>query len=141
MAKTSSQDTIIAQGVRVEGNLIAEGNILIDGEVKGTIVTQSDLDIGVDARVEASIQARNATLSGVIEGNVRVEERLDMLASSKFKGDIVAGLLSVEAGAEINGTVRMGVEAEPQTISTKPSRRGRSANATPVESLDDSLSS
>jgi cytoskeletal protein CcmA (bactofilin family) len=124
MAKNTYSETIIAQGVRVEGNFTAEGDVIIEGEVRGTISTAGDLKIGDAARVEADVQAQNAIISGEVRGNLRIAGRLELLATSKFYGDLVANVLSVDAGAMMNGTVRMGQEAEEASRKTmRPNKR------------------
>lgn len=126
MAKSAmSNETIIAQGVRVEGEFIAEGDVIIEGELRGTITTAGDLRIGDNARVEADIRARNAVISGDVHGTLQIESKLDLLSTSKITGDVAAEILSVEAGAQVNGTIRMGQEAVEQAA---PMRRRKVAD-------------
>ncbi len=122
MAKNGGSETIVAKGVRVEGDFVVEGNIIIEGEVRGTINATGDLQIGPEAKVDADIKAENAVIAGEVHGNMRINAKLDMLPSSKFSGDLAAEVLSIGAGSQINGTVRMGVE-EP----AKPARGKRVA--------------
>lgn len=104
----------MARGVRVEGDFAVEGNILIEGEVRGTINATGDLHIGVEAKVEADIRAQNAIVAGEVKGNMRIAQKLELLPSSKFSGDLAAEVLSVGAGSQVNGTVRMGPEEPPK---------------------------
>lgn len=117
MSKAGGGETIVAKGVKVEGDFIVEGNIIIEGEVRGTISATGDLHIGQEAKVEADIRAENAVIAGDVRGNMRINAKLDMLPSSKFSGDLAAEVLSIGAGSQINGTIRMGAE-EP----AKPAR-------------------
>jgi cytoskeletal protein CcmA (bactofilin family) len=110
MAKNQGGETIIARGVRIEGEFFAEGDIIIEGEVRGHISTAGDLRIGQDAQVEADIRAQNAIIAGNVHGNMQVEARLDLLASSHISGDVTVKVLAVEAGAQVNGMVHMGDE-------------------------------
>ena len=117
MSKNGGGETVVAKGVRVEGDFVVEGNIVIAGEVRGTITATGDLNIGAEAKVDADIKCENAIIAGEVHGNMRINAKLDLLPSSKFSGDLAAEVLSVGAGAQINGTVRMGAE-EP----AKPAR-------------------
>ncbi len=119
MAKNGGE-TIIAQGVRIEGDITVDGNIVIEGEVRGTLSATGDLQVGEGAKLEADIKVENAVVAGDIRGNLRVNQKLDLLPSSKFSGDLGAEVLSVGAGAQMNGTVHMGAE-EP----VKPTRGRR----------------
>lgn len=110
MAKNTYNETVIAQGVRIEGEFIAEGDIIIEGEVRGTITTAGDLRVGDAAKVEADIRAQNAVVSGEVRGTMHILGKLELMPSSKFTGDLAVDVLSVGAGAQVNGTVRMGEE-------------------------------
>lgn len=124
MAKNTYNETIIAQGVRIEGEFIAEGDIVIEGEVRGTITTAGDLRIGDGAKVEADIRAQNAMVSGEVRGTMHITGKLELMPSSKFTGDLAVDVLSVGAGAQVNGTVRMGEEVA-QLVA--PGKKGKKA--------------
>jgi len=102
------QETIIAQGVRVEGDFVSQGSISIQGEVIGNVKTDADLEVGQTARIEANISAKNARIAGEIKGNADIHERLDLSASARIIGDITTQTLSVEPGASINGRITVG---------------------------------
>lgn len=110
MAKGTGPETIIAFGVRLEGDLVAEGDLVIEGEVHGTIKTKGDLRIGDQALVEANIEANNAVVSGEIRGNILVHGKLELFPSSKMTGDLVTDVLAVGPGAQVNGSISMGGE-------------------------------
>jgi cytoskeletal protein CcmA (bactofilin family) len=126
MSKNGGGETIVARGVKVEGDFIVEGSIIIEGEVRGTINATGDLQIGPEAKVDADIKAENAVIAGEVRGNMKINGKLDLLPSSKFSGDLAAEVLSVGAGSQVNGTVRMGAE-EP----AKPAR-GKRPSAAPA---------
>lgn len=111
MAKTPGGETVIARGVRVQGDIAVDGNIIIEGEVQGTLTATGDLHVGESAKLEADIKVENATVAGDVRGNLRVIQKLELLPSSKFSGDVTAEIISVGAGAQMNGTVHMGEEA------------------------------
>lgn len=119
MSKNGGGETIVAKGVRVEGDFMVEGNIVIEGEVRGTITATGDLNIGTEAKVDADIKCENAVIAGEVHGNMRINAKLELLPSSKFSGDLAAEILSVGAGAQVNGTVRMGAEEQAKTTKAK----------------------
>lgn len=107
MGKNKPEETIIAHGVRVEGDFVSEGDVIIEGEVKGTVKTAGDLRIGTEAKIHADVTARNAVVSGEIRGNVQIEGRLELLETSNMIGDVTVDILSVVAGAQVNGKITM----------------------------------
>ncbi len=122
MAKgPGGSETIIAHGVRLDGDLVAEGDLIIEGEVHGTIKTQGDLRIGEQALVEADIEAGNALVSGTIRGNFLVHGKLELMPSSSMTGDVTTEVLVIGPGAKVNGNISMG---QPESVKGK--KRGES---------------
>ena len=117
MATASTQETIIAQGVRVQGEFVSQGDVYIDGEVVGSIHTERSLRIGEPARIEGNVAAENAVVAGEVKGNMHISDRLELMESSVVTGDIQAEILLVAAGARINGYVRMGNTLATEEVS------------------------
>lgn len=105
-ARTAS--TIIAKGVKVDGDFASEGDVIIDGEVKGNLSATGQISIGPDAVIHAGVKAGSAVVSGTIEGNLTASKRIDLKATAKIKGDLVSETLSVESGARIDGKLTIG---------------------------------
>lgn len=101
-------ETVIATGVRLEGDFTSKGDVAIDGEVSGSVHTDASLRIGESARIQANVSALSAVVAGEVQGNLRVGERLDLLETSRVHGDVEAQVLSVAPGAVVNGKVTMG---------------------------------
>lgn len=121
-----SQETIIARGVRVEGEFTSPGNVLIEGEVQGHVTIKGVLTVGTEAKLKADVSANEAIVSGLIEGNVNVIKRLELKASAKVMGDVTCETASIEAGAVLNGKVSIGT----------PVKSSASLNAKPVHAVN-----
>lgn len=117
MAASSNGETIIAQGVKVEGDFASQGNVSIDGEVTGSIQTAAALRIGEMAKIHADVTAESAVIAGQVQGNIRVANRLELMETAEVHGDLEAKIVSVAPGAVINGRMTMGggVKAEAET--------------------------
>ncbi len=116
--KTTSDDgnteTIIGASVKVKGNFDSEGNIIIKGEVDGTLKTKNDIRIEKDALVKASITAENIYLAGQVQGNLKSKGTIHLANNARITGDIVAQHLIIEDGAIFNGQCKMGRSDEKQ---------------------------
>ena len=115
-------ETIIGPSVKVEGNFVGSGNVVVEGVVNGSMKTSKDLRIGDHAKVKADIEAANITVAGEIHGNVRTSGKLDLSPSAKVFGNVETSVLSVAQGAVLNGKCTM-VKADasvPQA--TQPER-------------------
>lgn len=103
---------IISEGTLIKGDIAANGDIRIDGELVGNIDAKGRLVIGPKGKVEGEINCNNIEVSGYIKGKVKVVELLTMKSSAKIYGEIIAGKLSVEPGSLFTGTCTMGDSIE-----------------------------
>jgi cytoskeletal protein CcmA (bactofilin family) len=101
---------IIGAGTQVVGEIECDGDIRIDGYVKGTITSKAKIVIGPTGAVEGDLYCENADISGKIFGAVEIDEMLFLKSSAYLEGDITTGKFVVEAGAKFNGNCRMGVK-------------------------------
>ena len=98
---------IVNAGTTIIGDLNSEGDIRVDGNVKGYISSKARLVLGQTSRVKGDIKAANLEVSGEVEGNIYVSELLTVKATAKISGDIISTKLVIEAGAEFNGHCSM----------------------------------
>lgn len=103
-----NSETIIGQGVKVEGNFTGEGNVIIKGNVKGSIKTDSEIYIEEKALVEADSFAKNIIVAGESKGNIKAEEKVKFTHSAKVIGNVECRVFAVEEGAIFNGQCSMG---------------------------------
>jgi cytoskeletal protein CcmA (bactofilin family) len=107
--------SIIGAGMRVVGDITAEGVVKIEGTVVGTVRAGRQVLVGKGGEVEGDVISREAIIGGEVRGSVRADERCEIQASCVVHGDIAAKRLLVQEGGEINGVVRMGEAAlEPE---------------------------
>ncbi len=106
---TGQQPTInlIGLGTVITGDVSAEGDIRIDGTVKGTVSTKAKIVIGPNGVVEGEVKCVLADISGTVLGNVYAKETLQLKAKAKLNGDMIVGRLIVDAGAEFAGNCSM----------------------------------
>ena len=105
--------SIIGAGMRVVGDISAEGVVKIEGTVVGT--------------VQAAKQVLVAK-GGEVRGGIYAEERVELQATSVIHGDVSTKRLFVQEGGEINGVLRMGEDAgQPPQRGQRPSRQPASS--------------
>ncbi len=98
----------IASGTSMEGDVKSNGDIRVDGYIKGSLQTKGKLVIGSTGKIEGEIQCTHADVSGEIKGNIVVAELLQLKSTAKLMGDIVTNKLAIEPGANFSGTCSMG---------------------------------
>ncbi len=101
--------TFFGREVTIEGTVAGSEPIIIEGTVKGNIRLSADLRIGTQARVEASVHARNVIVEGKLVGDVSADDKVELVASCSVDGNIKAPKMIVVAeGARFRGAVDMG---------------------------------
>jgi len=98
---------IIGSGTSVQGDLISEGDIRVDGNISGNVNAKSRLVIGEASVVEGNVQARHAVISGKVIGNLSVAETLLLKPTAFIEGDITTDKIIIESGAQFNGKCTM----------------------------------
>lgn len=122
--------TLIARGVRVEGEFTSQGDVAIEGEVSGTLSCSGALTVGVEAKIKADVKANDVVVAGVVEGNITAARKLELKTGAKVTGDVTCEVIVVEGGASLNGKVSSGKRlVEVQTQNSKRTEQRASANA------------
>jgi len=104
---TNEIETVIGPSVKVEGDFVTEGNIIVEGTVCGSIKTSKNLKIGPQAKIFANLSAANALISGEVQGNINVSGKMELTSSAKIFGDIKTGSMNMATGAILNGKCQM----------------------------------
>lgn len=109
-------ETVVGASLKVDGDLKSQGDIRIEGKVHGSIQTDGTVVIGPSAEITASIQAANAEISGRVEGDITVKERLSLTNSAKVKGNLISQELVIQQGAVFSGNSSMPDKSEVTPI-------------------------
>ena len=120
--KPEEAETIIGVGVRVEGTFNAVGNVVVKGELIGSMETQSDVYLMEGGIIEANIKSNNAIIAGKVKGNLKVEEKIELNSTARLLGDINCQSLSIEEGAILHGRCKVGGDAK---VSAKEKKQHR----------------
>lgn len=107
-------ESIIAEGVKLEGKLIFQGTLKMAGSFEGDIYTPDRLIIMETAQVKANIEADTIVISGKVEGNISAKSKLEIRSPGYFKGTILTPVLTIEEGGVFEGASHM-PSATPQT--------------------------
>lgn len=107
-AVESSSINLIGNGTNITGDINSNGDVRIDGALKGNLSISGKLVVGPSGNIEGNVTCQNADISGEIHGKVTVSELLSLKSSAKLLGDIITGKISIEPNATFTGTCNMG---------------------------------
>jgi cytoskeletal protein CcmA (bactofilin family) len=97
----------LGQGAEFIGKLIFNGSVRIEGNFQGEIFGQGSLVVGEGALVKADIAVKSVYISGDVQGNIEVKEKLSIHPTGKFLGDVHTPVFIMEEGAFFDGRSHM----------------------------------
>jgi cytoskeletal protein CcmA (bactofilin family) len=103
----SSEISLVSKDAVWDGKLSCTGDVRIEGVLEGEVETTGTLFVAAEARVHGTVRARNVMLAGEIEGQLRCDERLEILPGGSARGEIDTGSLVVHEGAFIESKFQM----------------------------------
>jgi cytoskeletal protein CcmA (bactofilin family) len=108
----------IDQGSEFEGKLSFRDTVRIDGTFSGEISSDNTLIVGESGQIHATIQSVCVVISGLVEGDIHASEQIVLHKTAVVHGNLDAPAISMEEGAQLNGSVRMGGAAGAKSHST-----------------------
>lgn len=129
LEEISNASNHLGKGTVISGNIESYGNIRIEGEITGDLITKSKVVLGDSAKVYGSVLAQNAEISGEVKGTIEVSDLLILKPTAIINGDIITNKLVVENGAQFNGACKMGAIIKEITLgeSRQSERKEKSA--------------
>ena len=100
-------ESIIAEGVRLEGRLVFQGTLKIAGTFEGDVFSPDRLVVMDTAHIKANIEADTVVISGKVEGNIQAKSRIEIRANGYFKGTILTPIFTIEEGGVFEGASQM----------------------------------
>ena len=115
----------IGKSLKVKGTITGHEDLYVDGEIEGTIeLEQNSLTVGPNGIVSADVAARDITIQGRINGNVRAGERVEIRKTGSLEGDLTTSRIVIEDGAVFRGSIDI---AKPEAASPKPAAAAAAA--------------
>ncbi|HMV13842.1 MAG TPA: polymer-forming cytoskeletal protein [Chitinophagales bacterium] len=109
IAPKSNLETMVANkindGTIINGNIVAQTDLRIDGKVAGDIQCAAKVVIGATAQVAGQIKCNDLTVEGKVKGNLDINGTLYFRSTAMYEGDVKYKKLIVEEGATINGSL------------------------------------
>lgn len=126
---TTGERAMIGSKVKVNGDIVSSEDLLVEGEVTGTItLTENELMIGTSGRVKANISAKTVRIEGEVNGDIEGKERVVICASGNVEGNVSSPRVMLEDGGRFKGSIDMG--------SCKGEASKPAGPATSVQSID-----
>lgn len=100
-------NAFLGSGTAYEGKLTFQGAVRIDGSFKGEIFSEGALVVGKDATILGQLEIGELILSGVFEGEAKINRRVTIHKSGKYRGVLTTPAIIMEEGAIFDGKLKM----------------------------------
>ncbi len=119
--KEVEHTTYIEEGSEIDGKLTFTGAVVLNGRLRGEIVSNDNLIIGERGVVNANIRAGVVQISGEVVGDVTASDRVELKEKCRVYGDVSAPVVIIAEGALFEGQCRM-TKARPADVPQPPVR-------------------
>ncbi len=111
----------INQGTTVEGTINSDGDIRVEGVIRGTLRTAAKVAVGTTGLIEGDVHCKSADIEGRITGDIEVSEVLTLKSTAIVEGNIYTAKIVIENGAHFDGICNMGTkEKEVKLTNARP---------------------
>jgi len=104
----SASASIIGAGNTITGDIESNGDIRVDGTIKGNVYSKAKVLIGPSGLIEGNMHCNEADISGHVSGNIVTKGLLVLKGNASVSGDIHTSKLFIEPTASFNGQCHMG---------------------------------
>ena len=105
--ETSVRNNLIGNGTTIKGEIIATGDVRIDGTIIGTVKSNGKIVVGQQGVVEGDIMCNSTDISGHVKGTIRVDELTSLKSTSRLEVELYTKQLFIEVGAIFTGKCDM----------------------------------
>jgi cytoskeletal protein CcmA (bactofilin family) len=120
--------THISKFLVLRGELSSDEDLRFDGTLDGHLhIHGATLTLGETATVDGNLRAKQVIVRGMVQGSIAAD-RIELTATAKVAGNLIAERVVIADGATFNGGVYMG----RRTIARRVAEyRARQAAASP----------
>jgi cytoskeletal protein CcmA (bactofilin family) len=105
----TERTSVLGPTLRFKGELHADEELLIRGQIEGSITHSQRITVCSEGVVKASIRAQLIAVEGTVEGDLQAEKSVQVKETARLKGNIHAPSVSIVDGAQFNGNIVMDV--------------------------------
>ncbi|MBC8164247.1 MAG: polymer-forming cytoskeletal protein [Bryobacteraceae bacterium] len=121
----------IGKAVMIKGQIFSREDLVIDGEVEGTVEAQEHrVTVGPNGKVQAGVKAREIVVLGSIHGNVDATDKIEIRKEARLVGDIKTARIVIEDGAYFKGSIDI-TKGEPKQTAPSQPATGQPASGPP----------
>jgi cytoskeletal protein CcmA (bactofilin family) len=136
-SSTHSKVSVLGPSIRFKGELIADEDLVIQGQVEGSILHTRSLTIGAQGRVQGDVKARRINVEGTVHGDLYALDGVTLRQGALVTGNVFANKISIAEGARLNGRVDMDKAPTVPNVATRKAGEAATESSTVPPDLSD----
>lgn len=121
---------VVGKGASIVGEITNCSQVEIAGALEGKVIAEAVI-VRAGGCLKGTVCSERAEVHGIIEGQVQIEQHLDIRSTGRVSGELAYGRLSVASGGCLAGTIQLVPEADhEQEAAPEPQPIGSGANET-----------
>jgi len=101
------QVSILGPTLKFKGELTANEDLVIQGQIEGSINHTSSLTIGEEGKLNADVKAEHISVEGKVKGDLEGREAVVIKDNADVTGNIFSPTVNLYEGATFNGRIDM----------------------------------
>ena len=118
---------VVGKGAFIVGEITNCSQVEIAGALEGKVTAEAVI-IRASGCLKGTVHSERAEVHGIIEGQVQVEQHLDIRSTGRVSGELAYGRLSVASGGCLAGTIQLYPEEEHEEPAPEPQPIGSGAH-------------
>jgi len=110
----STTSSVLGPTLKFKGELTANEDLLIQGQIEGSINHTSKLTIGQEGKLKANVKAEYITVEGKVNGDLAGSSSVVVKQSANVTGNIFSPVVTLREGSTFNGKIDMTGKEQPK---------------------------
>lgn len=128
--------SVLGPTLKFKGELTASEDLLIQGQVEGSITHTSKLTIGPEGVLNANVRADHIAIEGTVTGDLMAKTSVVVAETSEINGNIYSPTVTLREGAKFNGKIDMSGKELPNVETPVKSEQDDNSRAEAPRSGD-----
>ena len=128
--------SVLGPTLKFKGELSASEDLLIQGQVEGSINHTSNLTIGSEGNVRANVRAEHISVEGKVEGDLVGTTSVVVKESSHVTGNIYSPTVTLREGSRFNGKIDMSGKDMPQADAPNKAQKQATPEKVPTQAAE-----
>jgi cytoskeletal protein CcmA (bactofilin family) len=112
MSTTEERTSVLGPSLRLKGDLVSDEDLLIQGQLEGSINCAGCVTIGATAAVTSTVTAQSIIVDGAVQGDLRAQRLVTLRATAEVRGNVQTPRLEIFEGAAFRGNIDTGDETQ-----------------------------